>query len=554
MCLAQRNREALLRIPPLIALAGRRPGRTAAPRVPRRRRHRQPLPRARRDRACGARGRARRAAGAADPRVRPRAARRRAGRALRRRRAAGARSRSRCRRSPGTRVVRGWMTPLLYDAYTSVKRAEIAAAPGPATSRSSAGAMPRSTDELLARLLEGIERELPRRRRAAPPPARRSGARARGGADGGERRRRAARRLPDRRRHRTHRARRARRRRARRRARRARRAAAARAHRRLVRGERRGDARVRARRAHGRAGRADARRARARASALPVALLARLPAERGGLPVGRPGARARRSSASSRRRPSSPRTCTPNCRGAASRSTPAPSTPRATTFEIAVEGEPSHGAYPHRGRDPILALAQIVVALHAQLGRRIDPLQPASLTVGVLEGGQRRERDSRARVRTRRAARTPAAGPPRAARARRRGRPAPSRAPTAASASVALTPGEPALENDPAIVALARELLPRAGLTTTRGVALVRVGRLRLLRRAGAARDGVRRPRRRRRVRGTPAAPPRAAGARRRRRRRRARAGRHVRGRRAPIRLTTCPTGCTSRTLTRPTR
>ena len=57
------------------------------------------------------------------------------------------------------------------------------------------------------------------------------------------------------------------------------------------------------------------------------------------------------------------------------------------TVEITVEGEPSHGAYPHRGRDPILALAQVVVALHAQVGRRIDPLHPATLTVGVLEGG-----------------------------------------------------------------------------------------------------------------------------------------------------------------------
>ncbi len=28
------------------------------------------------------------------------------------------------------------------------------------------------------------------------------------------------------------------------------------------------------------------------------------------------------------------------------------------TVEITVEGEPTHGAYPHRGRDPILALAQ----------------------------------------------------------------------------------------------------------------------------------------------------------------------------------------------------
>ena len=33
--------------------------------------------------------------------------------------------------------------------------------------------------------------------------------------------------------------------------------------------------------------------------------------------------------------------------------------------EITVEGRPSHGAYPHHGRDPVLALAHIVVALHA---------------------------------------------------------------------------------------------------------------------------------------------------------------------------------------------
>jgi amidohydrolase len=58
------------------------------------------------------------------------------------------------------------------------------------------------------------------------------------------------------------------------------------------------------------------------------------------------------------------------------------------SVEIAVEGQPSHGAYPHHGRDPILAIAEIVVSLHAQVGRRIDPHGPAVLTVGVLEGGR----------------------------------------------------------------------------------------------------------------------------------------------------------------------
>src|SRR5258708_35480852 len=46
-------------------------------------------------------------------------------------------------------------------------------------------------------------------------------------------------------------------------------------------------------------------------------------------------------------------------------------------IEIEIRGEPTHGAYPHRGRDPVLALSEAVLALHAAPGRRIDPLPPA---------------------------------------------------------------------------------------------------------------------------------------------------------------------------------
>jgi amidohydrolase len=132
--------------------------------------------------------------------------------------------------------------------------------------------------------------------------------------------------------------------------------------------------------------------------------------------------------------------------------------------EIAVEGEPSHGAYPHRGRDPILAVAQIVVALHAQIGRRIDPLRAASLTIGVLEGGS---------------AENVIPGSARARGALRAHRPEDRLAlremveevvTSVAAAhgcrgSVALEAGEPALDNDPQIVTLARELLAGAGFT-----------------------------------------------------------------------------------------
>jgi amidohydrolase len=57
------------------------------------------------------------------------------------------------------------------------------------------------------------------------------------------------------------------------------------------------------------------------------------------------------------------------------------------SVELTIEGESSHGAYPHHGRDPILALAEVVVSLHAQVGRRLDPLRAAVLTVGTLEAG-----------------------------------------------------------------------------------------------------------------------------------------------------------------------
>jgi amidohydrolase len=132
--------------------------------------------------------------------------------------------------------------------------------------------------------------------------------------------------------------------------------------------------------------------------------------------------------------------------------------------EIAVEGEPSHGAYPHRGRDPILALAHVVVALHAQLGRRIDPIHPATLTVGVLEGGSA-ENVIPARARARGALRAHRPEDRLALRGMVQEVVAGVASAHGCHGAVELTPGEPALVNDPAIVARARELLSGAGLS-----------------------------------------------------------------------------------------
>jgi amidohydrolase len=130
--------------------------------------------------------------------------------------------------------------------------------------------------------------------------------------------------------------------------------------------------------------------------------------------------------------------------------------------EIVVEGRASHGAYPHRGRDPILALAQIVVALHAQVGRRIDPQAPAVLTVGTIEGGSA-ENVIPASARARAALRAHRPEDRRALEQMVREVVSGVAAAHGCEGRVELVRGEPALENDREIVAVARELLPEAG-------------------------------------------------------------------------------------------
>jgi amidohydrolase len=132
-------------------------------------------------------------------------------------------------------------------------------------------------------------------------------------------------------------------------------------------------------------------------------------------------------------------------------------------FAIAVMGEPSHGAYPHLGRDPILALAQIVLALHAEAPRRVDPINPAVLSVGVIAGGEA-ENTIPARAHARGALRAHRPADRLALRALVGEVAAGVAAAHGCTARVELTPGEPALENDRAIVARARALLERAGL------------------------------------------------------------------------------------------
>ncbi len=59
----------------------------------------------------------------------------------------------------------------------------------------------------------------------------------------------------------------------------------------------------------------------------------------------------------------------------------------ANNFDIIVRGRPAHGAYPHLGRDPVVAASAIVLALQQLVSRRMDPMRPSVVTVGSIIGG-----------------------------------------------------------------------------------------------------------------------------------------------------------------------
>jgi amidohydrolase len=59
------------------------------------------------------------------------------------------------------------------------------------------------------------------------------------------------------------------------------------------------------------------------------------------------------------------------------------------SVDIVVHGVGTHGAYPHRGIDPVLVASQIVVSLQSLVSRSIDPLEAGVVTVGSIHGGTR---------------------------------------------------------------------------------------------------------------------------------------------------------------------
>lgn len=68
-------------------------------------------------------------------------------------------------------------------------------------------------------------------------------------------------------------------------------------------------------------------------------------------------------------------------------SRPGPIMSAADQFFVTITGRGGHGAMPHGALDPVPAAAEMVGALHAMIGRRINAFEPVVLTVGRIAAG-----------------------------------------------------------------------------------------------------------------------------------------------------------------------
>lgn len=59
----------------------------------------------------------------------------------------------------------------------------------------------------------------------------------------------------------------------------------------------------------------------------------------------------------------------------------------ADMFDVEIHGRGGHAARPHECTDVVLIATHVIQALHHIIGRRVNPLHPAVLTIGQIHGG-----------------------------------------------------------------------------------------------------------------------------------------------------------------------
>ncbi|MCG8352577.1 MAG: M20 family metallopeptidase [Chloroflexales bacterium] len=57
------------------------------------------------------------------------------------------------------------------------------------------------------------------------------------------------------------------------------------------------------------------------------------------------------------------------------------------SFEAWITASGGHGAYPHNGADPLWMLIPVLSALHGIVARRVNPMQPAVVSLGQIHSG-----------------------------------------------------------------------------------------------------------------------------------------------------------------------
>ncbi|MFC5829816.1 M20 metallopeptidase family protein [Nonomuraea insulae] len=67
--------------------------------------------------------------------------------------------------------------------------------------------------------------------------------------------------------------------------------------------------------------------------------------------------------------------------------TPGPVNASSDEFRVTVKGGEGHAAYPHLARDPVLAMAQVIVAAQQLVSRAADPMVPTVVTFGTVNAG-----------------------------------------------------------------------------------------------------------------------------------------------------------------------